>query len=69
MPNTIPLVPVLFLYCLSAGLALVLTKPSSGMRSVVVTLLIGFAMMAAFSLAVNWAVAKIAYEASWYYYQ
>lgn len=69
MSSSIPIIPVLFLYGLSAGLALVLTRPSSGMRSIVLTLLIGFAMMAGFSLTVNWVVAKIAYEASWYYYQ
>lgn len=69
MSSSIPIVPVLFLYALSAGLALVLTRPSSGMRSVVLTLLIGIAMMAGLSLGVNWIVGRIAYEASWYYSQ
>lgn len=69
MSSSIPIIPVLFLYGLSAGLALVLTRPSSGMRSVVFTLLIGIAMMAGLSLAVNWVVGEIAYEASWYYYK
>jgi hypothetical protein len=69
MSNSIPIVPVLFLYGLSAGLALVLTKPSSGMRSVVLTVLVGIAMMAGLTLAVNWVVGEIAYEASWYFYQ
>ena len=69
MSNTIPIIPVLFLYALSAGLAFVLTKPSSGMRSVVLTLLVGIAMMASLSFTINWVVSKIAYEASWFYYQ
>jgi hypothetical protein len=69
MPNSIPIVPVLFLYALSAGLAFVLTKPSSGMRSVVMTLLVGIAMMAALTFAVNWVITEIAYAASWYFYQ
>ncbi|HJU15148.1 MAG TPA: hypothetical protein VJ770_01650 [Stellaceae bacterium] len=67
MSTPLPIIPLLVLYSLAAGLAFVVTKPSSGLRSVVVTLLIGAAMLAGLSFAVNALVAEIAFEASWYY--
>lgn len=69
MSSTVPILPALALYGLVAGLTFVLTRPSSGMRSVVLTLLIGVAMMAGLSFAINWVVDEIAYQASWYYYR
>jgi hypothetical protein len=69
MSSDLPLLPALALYGLAAGLALVLTRPSSGMRTVVLTLLIGVALLGSLSLAVNWVVNTVAAEADWNYYQ
>ena len=65
----IPILPLLALYALSAGLALFVTKPSSGLRAVVLTLIIGIAMLGGISFVVTSIVSRIAYEASWYYDQ
>lgn len=64
----IPLRSVLILSGLVGALALIWTKPSSGMRSVVLTLLIGTAMLAGLSLAVFSIVHAISYEESWGFY-
>lgn len=69
MSSDLPLLPALALYGLAAGLALVLTRPSSGMRTVVFTLLIGVALLGSLSLAVTWIVNMVAAEADWNYYQ
>jgi hypothetical protein len=65
----IPVLPLLALYGLTAAAALFITRPSTGMRAVVLTLVIGIAMLAGISLTVSAIIDKISYEASWSYYQ
>jgi hypothetical protein len=71
MPSTlpIPLAPLLVLYLIAAGLALFVTRPSTGLRAVVLTVIIGVAMLAGISFAVESIINKVADEASWYYDQ
>lgn len=68
MSGGIPILPLLVLYLLASGLALFVTRPSSGRRAVVLTLIIGVAMPAGVGLTVSSLASKIAYEASWGWY-
>jgi hypothetical protein len=65
MPS-LPLLPLLALYLLLAGLALFVTKPASGLRTVVLTLIIGITMLGTLGFAVTAVLHHISYEESWY---
>jgi hypothetical protein len=69
MSQNIPILPLLALYAVTAASALFVTRPSSGRRAVVLTLIIGGAMLLGISLTVGAIIDKISYEASWSYYQ
>jgi hypothetical protein len=69
MPSPLPITPLLALYVVAAVLALFVTKPSTGLRAVVLTLIIGIAMLGGIGLSVTSIVNKVAAEASWYYDQ
>jgi hypothetical protein len=66
MPGPLPITPLLALYVVAAVLALFVTKPSTGLRAVVLTLIIGIAMLGGIGLAVTSILNKVAAEASWY---
>jgi hypothetical protein len=66
MPSSLSITPLLALYVIAAVLALFVTKPSTGLRAVVLTLIIGIAMLGGIGLAVTSVINKVASEASWY---
>jgi hypothetical protein len=67
--SALPIFPLATLYLLLSALALFVTKPASGLRAVVLTLIIGIAMLGALGLAVTAIVNAINYQASWSYDQ
>lgn len=69
MSQHIPILPLLALYAVTAASALFVTRPSTGRRAVVLTLVIGIAMLLGISLTIASIINQISYEASWSYYQ
>ena len=69
MSHHIPILSLLALYAVTAAAAVFVTRPSSGRRAVVLTLIIGVAMLLGISLTIGSIISQISYEASWSYYQ
>lgn len=67
--SALPVFPLLAVYGVAAGLAIFITRPSSGLRAVVLILIIGVAMLVGISFTVTSILGRVATEASWYYDQ